>query len=46
MDKIDAPKVSLNAPNNDVVAPTKNLSGGVRLDGISDRRAYGSRRWV
>jgi len=46
VDEIDAPKVSLNTPDNDVFAPTENLSGSVRLDRITNRRAYGSRRLV
>ena len=46
MDDIDAPKVSLDAPDDDIVTPTENLSGGVRLDRISDRRTYSSRHRV
>ena len=38
-DEIDIPNVSLNAPNDEVVVPMENFSGGVRFDGISDRCA-------
>ena len=38
-DEIDIPNVSLNAPNDEVVVPMENFSGGVRFEGISDRCA-------
>lgn len=36
-DEIGVPKISLDAPNDEVVAPMENLSGGVRFDRISNR---------
>ena len=42
-DEINVPKISLNAPNDKVVASMENLSSGFRFDGISDRCSWHSK---
>jgi hypothetical protein len=37
--EMDGPEIALNAPDDQVVAPMENLSGGVRFDRVSHRRA-------